>query len=480
MHIHNFFTAVFCFTLATCLLGCGRQPSETAAAESGPPNVLFIAIDDLRPELGAYGRPIIHSPNIDRLAARGMTFVNAYCNVPVCGASRASLMTGIRPTRNRFVDYSTRITEDAPGAVTLHGHFKQHGYYSVALGKVLHHADDRAEDYSEPNWRPGVGAGKGRDYHSPAAMALVLEDEDGRGPAFERGVEADSSYWDGKIAERAVDYLTRLAAQEQPFFLAVGFMKPHLPFNAPERYWQRYDSVDFDPPPTYSRSESIPDQLYHNSGELRNYVGVPGDAILPADYARQLIHGYYASVSFVDAQIGKVLDALEATGEADNTIVVLWGDHGWNLGDHTLWCKHTVFNSSLRVPLLIDAPGYEPGRSPAQVEYVDLFPTLAELAGLPLPEQLDGESLVPLLEKPDRAWEANVFTRWHDGDNVTTDRYAYTEWRDTAGAVYARALFDHERDSLETTNVALYPDYQTVADSLAGLLRRVESTYRPG
>ncbi|MGB3802365.1 MAG: sulfatase [Lewinella sp.] len=459
--------------LSLCLLtfSCTQQIEQSySPAEKLPPNVLFIAVDDLRPELGAYGRSIVHSPNIDRLAARAMRFTNAYCNVPVCGASRASLMTGIRPTRNRFVDYSTRIEEDAPGVTTLHGHFKENGYYSVALGKVLHHTDDREDDYNEPNWRPTVGAGKGRDYHSPKAMAMVAEGSGGRGPAFERGVLADSAYWDGKIAARAVDYVDKLAAGDQPFFLAVGFMKPHLPFNAPERYWQRYDSVDFELPPTYFRGDGTPEELLHNSGELRNYLEVPEDRILPEDYARTLIHGYYASVSFVDAQIGKVLDALEATGEADNTIVILWGDHGWNLGDHTMWCKHTVFNSSLRVPLLIDAPGLVAGTAAAMVEYVDLFPTLAELAGLPRPDQLDGRSLVPLLQDPDREWDNAVFTRWYDGDNITTDRYAYTEWRDTTGELYARALFDHHTDSLETNSVARDHRYQAIVDSLSRVL----------
>ena len=446
---------------------CAPPPDSPAVSTSERPNILFIAVDDLRPELGAYGKGIIHSPNIDRLAARGMLFQNAYCNVPVCGASRASLMTGIRPTRDRFVDYSTRISEDAPGVTTLHGHFKENGYYSVALGKVLHHASDRGEDYSEPNWRPTLGAGKGRDYHSPEAMRRVLEAGDGRGPAFERGVIADSAYWDGKIAARAVEKINQLVGKEQPFFLAVGFMKPHLPFNAPERYWELYDSVHFEMPATYFRAQGTPEEIFHNSGELRNYVGVPEDKILPESYARQLIHGYYASVSFIDAQIGKVLDALEATGEVDNTIVVLWGDHGWNLGDHTMWCKHTLFNTSLRVPLIVAAPGFDAARSRAMVEYVDLFPTLTELAGLPRVDQLDGESLVPLLRNPDAEWTDAVYTRWYDGDNLTTDRYSYTEWRDTAGERYARVLFDHRNDSLEVKNVAEDVEYEAVITDLS-------------
>ncbi|CAH1001857.1 Ulvan-active sulfatase [Neolewinella maritima] len=458
--------------LTVLLCTCVPRPDEGANVDRTQqrPNVLFIAVDDLRPELGVYGRGHIYSPHIDRLAARGMVFTNAYCNVPVCGASRASLMTGIRPTRDHFVNYSTRISEDAPGVATLHGHFRAAGYRTLGMGKVLHHASDREEDYSEPVWMPGIGDGAGRDYHSAAAIALVEEDNGGRGPAFERGVLGDSTYMDGKLANYAIAKLAEVSGTEEPFFMAVGFKKPHLPFNVPETYWARYDSTAIDLPPTYFRAEGTPAELFHNSGELRNYVGVPNDRILPEDYARTLIQGYYASVSYVDAQIGRLLRALEQTGEADRTIVVLWGDHGWNLGDHTMWCKHTVFNSSIRVPLIISAPGMAAGSTSAMVEFIDLFPTLAELAGLELPAQLDGQSLVPLLEDPDANWDDAVYTRWITGDNITTERYAYTEWRDSNGTTYARALFDHLTDSLETNNLAEQPEY---ADRVRELSERL-------
>jgi arylsulfatase A-like enzyme len=223
-------------------------------------------------------------------------------------------------------------------------------------------------------------------------------------------------------------------------------------------------------PATYYRAEGTPNAIHHNSGELRNYVGVPEDKILPEDYARQLIHGYYASVSFTDAQVGRVLDALEASGEADNTIIVLWGDHGWNLGDHAMWCKHTPFNSSLRVPLMIHAPGQSPGRSPAMVEYVDVFPTLADLAGLELPAQLQGKSLLPLLKNPNQEWSDAVFTRWKQADNITTERYSYTEWYNNEGDRYARTLFDHANDSLEVSNLAERTEWIEVVEELAARL----------
>lgn len=457
--------------LGNLLCTCGPAQNSQEEGDLPPPNILFIAVDDLRPELGAYGKDYMHTPNMDRLAARGTIFTNAYCNVPVCGASRASIMTGMRPTRERFWDYKCWISEDTPEAVTLHGHFKANGYYTAAMGKILHHSKDRAEDYNEPNWKPGVGGGAGRDYQTPDNIATATaKDFDGRGPAFERGEVADTSYWDGKTARRAVEYVGRLAEKDQPFFLAVGFAKPHLPFNAPAKYWDMYDPATISMPATYYRAEGTPDAIHHNFGELRNYTGVPKEKVLPEDYARQLIHGYYASTSYMDAQVGKVLDALEASGEADNTIIILWGDHGWNLGDHTMWCKHTPFNTSLRVPLMIVSPGQSPGRSPAMVEYVDIFPTLADLAGLELPAQLDGKSLTPLLEDPDKEWSDAVFTRWKEADNITTERYAYTEWYNKDGDRYARVLFDHATDSLEVNNLAEKAEYLPIVEELAARL----------
>lgn len=457
--------------LGLLLCTCGQRPETPAAETNQPPNVLFIAVDDLRPELASFGKGMIHSPNIDRLAATGTAFTNAYCNVPVCGASRASIMTGMRPTRNRFWDYKTKISEDAPDAVTLHGHFKANGYYTAAIGKILHHAADRAEDYNEPNWKPGVGGGAGRDYQMPENIATANDEAfDGRGPAFERGQVDDTTYWDGKTADYAVTKIGQLAPKEQPFFLAIGFAKPHLPFNAPEKYWALYDKADIQLPPTYYRAEGTPDAIHHNFGELRSYAGVPEDDILPEDYAKKLIHGYYASVSFMDAQLGRVLDALEASGEADNTIIVFWGDHGWNLGDHAMWCKHTPFNTSLRVPLIFSGPGYKPGRSSGMVEYVDVFPTLCDLAGLEKPTQLQGKSLVPLIDDPNQEWSDAVFTRWKEADNITTTRYAYTEWYDDEGNRFARTLFDHITDSLEVNNLAEKPEFLPVVEELAARL----------
>ena len=456
------------------LASCGRAPKEIVPTGSERPNILFIAVDDIRPELGCYGHPVVKTPHIDALAAAGTLFTRAYCNVPVCGASRASIMTGLRPTRGRFVNYTARIDREAPGVPTIHRFFRDSGYQTVSLGKILHFPDDAADGWSQHPWRPDYTNAvetDPRNYLLPTNREIAAQHPRNAAAAFERADVDDDAYYDGKTAARAVASLKDLAAGDAPFFLAVGFLKPHLPFNAPEKYWAMYDSIDIDVPATYYRADGTPEAIYHNSGELRNYVGVPKEKVLPVAYARQLIHGYYAATSYMDANVGRVLAALEASGEADNTIVVLWGDHGYNLGDHTLWNKHSVFNTSLRVPLIIRAPGFARGQVTAALsEYVDLFPTLADLAGMEKPNGLDGESLTGALNDPVTAGKDAVFTRWKNADNVTTRNYSYSEWTDDSGKVYARTLFDHRTDSLEVNNLAEQGAMRQVVKQLSGLL----------
>ncbi len=457
-------------SLATsALMKCSAQKKQ--------PNVLFIAVDDLRPELGCFGHKIVKSPNIDKLGSEGTIFTNAFCNVPVCGASRASLLTGIRPTRDRFVTYYTRMEEDAPDAVTLPSHFKQHGYYAISLGKVAHHREDNAAHWSEETWRPDYpnkGEQKNwRDYQSEKNKDIAAEQDNGRAWPYEWPEVPDNAYYDGKIADRAVADIQRLSESDQPFFLAVGFLKPHLPFNAPKKYWDLYSEEDINLPDNYYRPENAPDAAIHNFGELRNYYGVPETGPVSDEMAHTLIHGYYACVSYTDAQIGRVLQALDESGEADNTIVILWGDHGWNLGEHTLWCKHCNFKTSLRAPIILKAPGKRGNQqSSALTEYVDIFPTLCDLAELPKPEQLAGDSFAPLLDKPDRAWKPAVFSRWYAGETVKTERYAYTEWTTEEGERYARMLYDHQTDPNENVNIVDKPENEAVVKELTAMLRK--------
>jgi arylsulfatase A-like enzyme len=450
------------------------MPALAASADRDRPNVLFLAIDDLRPELSAYGQDYMHTPAIDSLAATGITFVHAYANVPVCGASRASMLTGLRPTRDRFTSYYTRAEEDAPGIPTLGAWFRQAGYTTISLGKVFHHSDDSEAAWSEPAWDPENDSLPGyRKWRNYLVEENIREDmkEDGRPPAYEAPDVPDDAYFDGKVAVRAIEYLERFAREDEPFFLAVGFVKPHLPFNAPQRYWDLYPEETLPARVNQPFPETAPDQAWHNWGELRRYAGIPGgDEPVPEDLARKLVQGYRAATSYSDAQVGRVLDALERLGLAGETIVVLWGDHGFSLGEHGLWVKHSPFELANRVPLILRAPGVAPGRRYGLVESIDIYPTLVDLAGLPAPAHLQGQSVEPVMRNLAPNLKQAVFTRWKNSDTIRTSRYHYTEWRNAAGAVIARMLYDHREDSGELRNVAEDPAYGLVVVELAGAL----------
>lgn len=417
------------------------------------PNVLFIAVDDLRTELGCYGHPQIISPNIDKLAKGGLVFKNAYCNVPVCGASRASLLTGIRPTRNRFVGYDTWTEKDAPSAVSLPELFKKSGYHTISNGKVFHHLGDVVESWSEEPWNPASEVGNYSNYLTPENRRIA-DSTKGRGYPYEWVEVEDEAYFDGQIALRTIKDIERMKNEGKPFFLAAGFLKPHLPFNAPKKYWDLYPKESIHLPNNYYRPENAPDASMHNFGELRSYFGVPADGPVSNEMALNLIRGYYACVSYTDAQIGKVLDKLEESGLAENTIVILWGDHGWQLGEHSLWCKHANFKTSLNAPLIIRAPSFKGNlSSEALVEFVDIFPSLCELANIELPKQLDGKSFVPLMNNPDLLWKDAVYSRFVNGESVKTKQYLYTEWSDETGVNYGSMLYDHKIDPNENINI---------------------------
>jgi arylsulfatase A-like enzyme len=435
------------------------------------PNVLFLVVDDLRTQLGCYGEAQMRTPHIDRLAAEGLVFERAYCQVPVCGASRASFLTGRRPTRDRFTTYYARADEDLPEARTLPEHFREHGYAAVSLGKVFHDADDAAgRSWTAEPWLPKT-KGNWRDYLLEESQAAAA-DNDGKGPPYECADVADNAYKDGQVADRALEELRRLAGEDDPFFLAVGFFKPHLPFNAPKRYWDLYDreAVPLAANP-FAPAEAPPEAM-HNWAELRAYFDMPQEGPLPDEMARTLVHGYYAATSYTDAQVGRVLGELDRLGLADGTVVVLWGDHGWHLGEHGLWCKHCNFHHCLNAPLLVRAPGVAGGRRTAALtEFLDVYPTLAELAGLPAVDGLDGTSFVPLLSEPDRPWKEAAYSRYQAGDSVKTGRHLYTEWTDEAGAVTARMLYDHTSDPAENVNVSERPEEAATVEQLSAALR---------
>lgn len=451
----------------------------TTAVLEGSPNILFIAVDDLRPELACYGKSHIHSPNIDALAKRGVLFERAYCMVPTCGASRASLMTGLRPSRSRFKNYLTWAEKDAAGTTTLNTHLKNNNYTTVGLGKIFHHKTDSSIGWSRPPWRPTTS-----DWHDQPAMRRAIrthaerypEREKIRGMPYESFDAPDEDYRDGQIASKAIEQLEGFANDpDQPFFLAVGFFKPHLPFCAPKKYWDLYDESKIKLPDNNYPPKDAPRGAVHTSGELRAYATIPPKGPVSKMTARKLIHGYYACVSFTDAQIGRVIDSLDRLGMADNTIIVLWGDHGWQLGEHGMWNKHSCFETSMHAPLLISVPGgdIKPGtRVKSLVEFIDVYPTLCDLAGLTAPEHLQGASLVPVMKNPNAPGKQFAIGRFKTGDTIRSDTHRFSEYRGPRGGVTGSMLYDHVSDPDENINVADDADEQSVVELMSQELKQ--------
>lgn len=438
------------------------------SGEASRPNVLFIVVDDLRPALGCYGDPLVKSPNLDRLASEGSLFTRSYCNIPVCGASRASLLGGMRPGFHRYYSYDTWLEKQTPEAVPLNTYFKGNGYTTLSVGKVYHHIQDSDEGWDRVY--DSIGESGWRDYVKEENVRKLKEEK--RAEPFEKADVTDSAYRDGRLALAAISELENLAQTGEPFFMALGFLKPHLPFNAPKKYWDLYDPREIKVPPSGFRPENAPGRAFHTFNELRAYEGIPKEGPVSDEMARDLIHGYYACVSATDAQVGKVLRALESTGLADNTIVVLWGDHGFNLREHGLWCKHCVFETSLHAPLIIKAPGLEPATINGIAEYVDLYPTLCDLAGLQKPSHLEGSSLVAMMQDPANPGDGIAVSRWGNGFTLIQGDYFYTEWLNEQDELLDRMLFDHSKDPEELNNVAEDPRYAVAVEQLSRTLRK--------
>jgi len=434
------------------------------------PNILFIVVDDLRPQLGCYGHRQMISPNIDRLAEGGTLFKRTYCQVPVCGASRASLLTGVRPTRNHFIDYKTMVDGDLPGVKSLPKYLKESGYYTISNGKIFHHKNDCFDSWSQQPWRPkGDWVGKG--YLLEANKKYVKDNNNKPGPPFENIDVPDNAYSDGKLTEKAIADLQHLNKIDKPFFLAVGYLKPHLPFNAPKRFWEMYNRKNIDLADNPFRPKGAPDAALHNWGELRKYADIPKKGPLSEEMARILVHGYYACVSYTDYLIGQLLAELDRLGMRKNTIIVLWGDHGWNLGEHGLWCKHCNFETSLHSPMIVNTPWHRGNqKTNALTEFVDIYPSLCELSGLSLPGHLEGKSFAPLLEDPDQQWKKAVFSRYKDGDSIKTHRYRYTEWTNDQDEIYARMLYDHLNDPFENNNISKLSENKVLVEKLSKML----------
>ncbi|MBT6852505.1 MAG: sulfatase [Opitutae bacterium] len=449
---------------ALFLLGCFALSILTGWPQgAAKPNILFIAVDDLRPELGCYGSTVAKSPHIDKLASQGTVFNRVYCQVAVCGASRASLMTGLRPTWERFLKYDTFADKDAPGAMTLPEELKNNGYHCISNGKIFHHKNDTAKrSWSDDPWKPEMG---GTSFIDPKSKSMIGGRKK-RGPVLESPKVSDTAYPDGQIADKTIADLKRMKKEEKPFFLACGFIKPHLPFYAPKKYWDLYDRASLELADNRERPKNAPSAL-RGSGEIHNYHD-RGMKYNSDEWHRACLHGYYACVSYVDAQIGKIMKTLDDLDLRKNTMVVLWGDHGWHLGEHNFWSKHNLMHLSTRSPLIVSAPRFKSGQTCDRlVEFVDLYPTLIDLSGLKsVNEKLEGTSFKPLLEKPRSPWKKAVFSQFKSANGVVTDSYNFAEFDDGQ-----KMLFDLKADPDENVNLAASPEHKKTLYRLGKMLK---------
>jgi len=470
---------LYTLVISITLFSCKTAQQHTQKQEKA--NVIFISIDDLRPDLGCYGNTVMQTPNIDKLAANSVQFNNAYCQVPVCGASRSSLHTGIRPTRTRFVDYNANIDEDTPNAVTIGQHFKQNGYYTLSYGKIIHGYQDAAER----TWSEYHPAENMFEYQNPEnkayeALPKAKRKKYKHAAAYEKSVNTkDTDFLDGRTLDRVSKRLEKLKTEKKPFFLAVGFARPHLPFVAPKRFWDLYSEKDIQDAPNHFLPKDVPKVALSSWGELRAYRGIPKKGNITDKQTRlNLKHGYYASVSFSDYLVGKLIKKLKELDLYDNSIIVLLGDHGYQLGEHTMWAKHTNFDIALKTPLIIKAPHHKKALTTnALAELVDVFPTLSDLANLPILKENQGSSLKPIVENKASQIHNYVVSRWKSGDSVKDERYRYTEFTSKEGKIIAKMLFDHQNDPNENVNIADKPENKVIVDRMSAYLKETKKKY---
>jgi iduronate 2-sulfatase len=495
-------------TLLTALLLTPLVAVNAGNPGAKKPNILFIVSDDLKPLLGCYGTSWIQSPNIDRLAAKGTVFTSNYCQVAFCAPTRFSLLTGLRPdTTGVYLNPDQAqdlLRTRLPDVVTLPQHFKSHGYITHPLHKVFdgrtvdprHDAASWTVPYGPWDMAPGEKPAPG-GYQDPATKARLTEvlklGKPTSGPATEACDIPDNAYHDGGVAHTAAKRIREFAAQKEPFFLAVGFVKPHLPFVAPKKYWDLYDRSSVPLAPFQQLPQKSPHDLgfYSNSGELRDYSDISKTGPIPESQQRELVHGYAACVSCVDAQVGLLMQTLTDCGVADDTIICFWGDHGWHLGEHGHWGKLTNYEDAARAPLIISAPGVSGGkRVTSLTEFLDVYPTLCELAGLPIPAHVEGRSLTPLMRGHDTILHEAAITQMSHGRganatmgwSIRTSRYRYIEWRAADFSALkprfgdrpqAMELYDYQTDPQERENLADKADYTTVVKQHQDLFDRL-------
>ena len=440
-------------------MGCKNKESDISVANLSlkKQNILFISIDDFRPKISSYGETKMITPNIDKLASEGLQFNNAYTNIAVCGASRASIMTGIRPSEKRFNDFSTRASVDTPNAIPLNRIFKENGYETISYGKIYHHKDDFQEYWTEKD-----GGQIQSDFQDPISIARIENAERGeygkKQPTFEYPDVDDYAYNDGKITKRAINKLKALKNENKSFFMAIGYVSPHLPFIQPKKYWDMYDHDAIKLADNSFQPKNSPDiaiEAQHNSAEMRkNYLDIPENGQLDDSLARNLIHGYYASVTYMDALIGELIKELDDLGLRENTTIVFWSDHGYFLGEHGFWCKHSTFEEAVKIPFIISSPSHIKNKTTTSfTELVDVYPTLCDIANIKAPSYLQGESLIPVLENPSTILKTEVYTRYKQGEAVIDKDFSYTEFYE--GEKYlGNMLYDNLNDYKQNTDIS--------------------------
>lgn len=506
------------FIAISCLLWAGFSFSDTKkAVEKQRPNILFIPIDDLRPDFETYGNTAIKTPNINRMAQQGVTFTRAYCQQAVCNPSRASLLTGLRPDALRVWDLQTPFRKNMPNAVTIPQYFKQNGYTTIGLGKAFHNIFPDSLSWSQDVYIKGYPFDPDAMYFNAENLKIIdakkqkfiAENNQTRidkygiwyikANATEKAAVEDDAYYDGVQTTEAIRQLQELKTAGKPFFLSVGYYKPHLPFNAPKKYWDLYDRSKIQLADNQYLPKGSPAYAVHGDQELRSYddfkdLPLPTAGSLSEERQRELLHGYYACTSYIDAQIGRLLDALQTLGLAENTVIVLWGDHGWKLGEHNSWAKQSNYEIDTHVPLIVSGKGIKAKgqQSTSLVEFVDIFPSLCELSGLQIPKNLAGKSFYPILQNPKKTIKNAAFSQFllgrfprkavssdeKMGYAIRTDKYRYVEWyvweNDKRGAYLANELFDHTHDPKENVNIAQNMGNQSI---IKGLKKQLFETF---
>lgn len=457
------------------VLGLALTPLANGADKT---NVLFIMADDLNCDMGAYGHPLAQTPHLDRLAEQGVLFENAYCNFPLCGPSRASFMTGLYPEQNGVTVLRRLFRHYVPDAITLSQHFRSNGYGVARVGKIYHYDNPRGigtDGHDDPlSWDERINP-RGRDKEEEDQIFSLRPGSFGATLSWLAADGSDEEQTDGIVATEGVRMLERYASEGTPFFLAVGFYKPHTPYVAPKKYFDLYDLDDIVVPEVPEGYwEGLPEPARKSVTAFKNQID------LPEETARQAIHAYYATISFLDAQIGRLLDALDRSGLRENTIVLFSSDHGYHMGEHGHYQKNTLFENADRVPLIVSAPGMRNGRkTEAFAEMIDFYRTLSDLAGISAPPQyVQGKSLKPVLRGSAKGPRRNAFTQLANGYTLRSDGYRYTEWN--IDDPHRVELYDRETDPQELVNLAGDPRYRSVAKRLSkALAKRVAEATAP-